>query len=77
MGVCVCVANDDRRPHPCPAVDGVGRACGGHEDCEWGVWVTSVLSTGVVFPCLDVGDPLHASVVALHDLHDPFRFLTP
>lgn len=29
------------------------------------------------FNSLDLGDPLHASTVALHDLPDPFRFYTP
>ena len=44
------------------------------------MWVTSVFYAGIIFLCfnfLDMGDPLHASPVALRDLPDPFRFLTP
>lgn len=53
---------------------------GGYQVCDRGVWVTSLLYTGIIlfwFNFLDLGDSLHASTVALHDLPDPFRFYTP
>lgn len=71
MTVCTPGSAGDRSQRARGGFSGAGEATG----LRWCVRVASVLYTGIIslrFTFSDLGDPLHASTVALCDLPDPF-----